>query len=166
MYTCSISMSTNMSTFSISIYAYMSTFSLSMSTYMSTFSISIYAYMSTWSLSMSTYMSSFSISIHLTILSSWNVGFTIEPRSPPIHNRLPVSFCFTKRFCQFGGSRDWDRFMGSGANIFFQRNRLRQWTTHGGSNSRCSARFSLFAQDCRALAVLGCVGCNICTGLS
>ena len=81
-------------------------------------------------MSMSTYMyiymSSFFISIHLTRLSSWNVGFTIVARSPPIHNRLPVSFCFTKRFCQFGGSRDWDRFMGSGANIFFQRNRLRQ----------------------------------------
>ena len=57
-------------------------------------------------------------------------------RSPPIHNRLAVSYCFTIRFCQFRGSRDWDRFMGSGANLFFQRNRLRQrdtWWWHHSS---------------------------------
>ena len=33
-------------------------------------------------------------------------------RSPPIHNRLAVSYCFTIRCCQFGGSRDWGSVYG------------------------------------------------------
>ena len=33
-------------------------------------------------------------------------------RSPPIHNRLAASYCFTIRFCQLGGSRDWGSVYG------------------------------------------------------
>ena len=54
--------------------------------------------------------------------------------SNPIHNRLAASSCFTKYVSanleEAGIGRD--RFMGFAANLFFQRNRLRQ-ATHGPS---------------------------------
>ena len=53
-----------------------------------------------------------------------------------------------------------DRFMGSGANLFFQRNRLRQSYTWGGTTQAGNNVLTFFPLNCPAFVVCG--HCNLC----
>ena len=96
--------------------------------------------------------------LHLTRISSSNVAFFTEHSGGLLQS---ITVWLSATVSQYASANleeagIGDRFMGSGANLFFQRNRLRQRATHGGGTTQAPNNVLNFSQlkilwNCRIL---------------